>query len=407
MSNRSVSVIGAGAAGLMASIFAAAAGARVILLDGTKECGRKILISGGGRCNVLPKNFGPDDFWTDSSRNTLRKILATWPGQDQRSFFENELGVPLKLEEESEKFFPVSDRARDVKDALVRRAEALGVEIRLAQRVLAVEKGTGGEPGWKVNVARGSQIAVDSVVVATGGLSVPKTGSDGWGLDFAKRLGLAVETPYPALTPLFADPHPLPGLSGITVSAGVASTSPTGTVTRSGGFLITHKGFSGPAVLDVSHIYTRDPEHAEVTVNFLNRPVDEIDEMFRGGRGTVGGVLRRILPDRLVESLCEKAGVGVKEQLGRFPKGKRQALIRVLAGFPLCINGSGGFKMAEVTGGGVSLKEVKPNTMECRRHPGLFFCGEVLDAFGPIGGFNFAWAWITGRLAGVGAGRGD
>ena len=202
----SVAVIGAGAAGLVAAAFSAASGAKTILLERTKDGGRKILISGGGRCNVLPSVLAPERFVTDSPSHLLRAMLRAWPLHEQRAFFEDQLAIPLALEEESGKLFPRSNRAKDVRDGLVEFARSKGVEIQFDTIVNDLRRS---DTGFAITTSRGD-LACDRVVLATGGLSVPATGSDGTGLTIARHLGHTMIETYPALTPLLAkgEQHP-------------------------------------------------------------------------------------------------------------------------------------------------------------------------------------------------------
>ena len=398
-------VCGAGAAGLVAAIFAARNQRRVVLVERTADGGRKILISGGGRCNVLPAQIDAGRFVTDSSPNSLRKILHSWPLAEQRGFFERDLGVALKLEAESGKWFPVSDRARDVRDALVAAARAAGVEMRFATTVEGLTPCAG---GWRLRTSGGDELDAASVILATGGLSVPKTGSDGLGLEFAEHLGHAVHPPYPALTPLTQEPPRCAALAGISRTVTIAADTPHGRVTTRGGFLFTHHGFSGPAVLDVSHLAVRARaarRAQEIRVGWTDLGASDWDEILREPRGTVGAAVRRHLEARLAEMLVTEAGVRAEQRLAELAKVQRRELVKVLTQWPLPWTGDEGYKKAEVTGGGVALSEVDPRTLESRRSAGLYLCGEILDAFGPIGGHNFAWAWATGRAAGLGASR--
>ena len=406
MRERSVVVIGAGAAGLMAAIFAARSGAQVLLLERTRDGGRKILISGGGRCNILPAELQPGRFVTASSPNTLRNLLRAWPLGEQRVFFETTLGLPLAFEAGDAKWFPASNRARDVRDALVQRAQRHGVTIRFDTRVRDVAR-AGEQHAWRVLVDEGEPIVADAVILATGGLSVPATGSDGSGLAIARRLGHTIHETYPALTPLLADPPLHATLSGVSLQARVRADR----LVTQGGFLFTHRGYSGPAVLDVSHVAVRarlagqaqaiqvqwSLEHDEATWQTLLQPRDG------DGHGFVASRVRRVLPDRLADWLVADAGLPLDRTLATLTRPERLALIARLCRYPLPWTGDEGYKKAEVTGGGVALDEIDPRTLESRRCPGLFLCGELLDAFGPIGGHNFAWAWATGRAAGLGA----
>jgi predicted Rossmann fold flavoprotein len=399
-------VIGAGAAGLMAALFAARRDARVTLLERTADGGRKILISGGGRCNVLPSRLSPDQYVTASSRHALRKILLSWPLAEQRRFFEEEMGIRLVLEAGSGKLFPEGNRAREVRDRLVGACRAGGVEIRFDSRVDAlVPPGGGGR--WRVALEGAGPVEADAVVVATGGLSVPKTGSDGAGLRIVEALGHTVHPLYPALTPLTADPPVHAGLAGVSLAVELHAPLERGEFSAEGGFLFTHRGYSGPSVLNVSHLAVRsrmEGRHQPILVQWTALDGDGWDALLRERSvGTLGGVLRGRLPDRLAHRLLEEAAVDRRRRLSQLRREERAALVDVLARYPLPWTGDEGYRKAEVTGGGVSLSEVDPRTLESRLLPRLHLCGEMLDAFGPIGGYNFAWAWATGRAAGAGA----
>ncbi|MEO8189580.1 MAG: aminoacetone oxidase family FAD-binding enzyme [Acidobacteriota bacterium] len=401
---RRVVIVGAGAAGTMAAIFAADAGAETLLLERTPDGGRKILISGGGRCNILPSLSDESRFVSDSSRNTLRKMLRSWPLAGQISFFEREAGLPLSEEKESGKLFPASSRARDVRDRLFALARRRGVLLLTNTFV------TGLAPGanlWSIERAGGPPIEADAVVVATGGLSVPKSGSDGSGLEILRRLGHVIHATYPALTPLTAPASALSNLAGISLPVTVTARDHTRTATASGGFLFTHRGYSGPAILDISHVAVRslaEASPARLSVRWMSQSESDWSAAFRPhGTRTILGALRAGIPDRLAAALAHAAGVDPARPLSRLLREERIRLVEHLTRGDLPWTGHEGYAKAEVTGGGVSLAEVDPRTMESRRCPGLFLCGEALDAFGPIGGYNFQWAWATGRAAGLGS----
>jgi predicted flavoprotein YhiN len=470
-----VVVVGAGAAGLMAAIHAAEGGRPVVLLERTADGGRKILISGGGRCNVLPSRLTPSRFVTESSPNTLRKMLLSWPLAEQRAFFERRMGLALELEEETGKLFPATNRARDVRDGLVRLAREAGVEIRFGVRVAGLDAVASSAVRWTVRCDDGAPaIPAHAVVLATGGLSVPATGSDGVGLRIAGALGHTVHATYPALTPLTADPPVHAPLAGISLSVALTAPLKKGALTTEGGFLFTHRGYSGPAVLDVSHVAVRAKLQADgdaaaaargrgdaggarpgrshsvdarpgrgdsvdappgrgeaggagaggggatsgsagsaryppqaILVRWTEHDAAALEGMLIGtGGGTVGAVVRRLLPQRLADALLGEADVPSDTPLSQLRKDARARLVAILTRYALPWSGDEGYRKAEVTGGGVALGEVDPRTLESRRHPGLHLCGEMLDAFGPIGGYNFAWAFATGRLAGLGAAAG-
>lgn len=394
----------------MAAIFAASRGASVALVERTRDGGRKILISGGGRCNVLPARLDESRFVTDSSPNTLRKLLRAWPLREQIQFFEQELGIPLVEEPEAAKLFPVSNRARDVRDGLLAYARSRGVSVSFDTRVTnIVPSGT----RWRVEVESGKLPEADAVIVATGGLSVPNTGSDGTGLRILERLGHVVNPTYPALTPITSEPAPFAELSGVSQRVTITAKSERRSATSSGGFLFTHRGYSGPSVLDVSHVVARarlENESARLTVRWTGHEAGDWESLLRddAGRGkrSVASVLRAEIPERLAAALLVQAGVSQQQTLAELSRDGRRRLVQTLVAGEVPWTGDEGYKKAEVTGGGVSLAEVDPRTMESRRHSGLYLCGEVLDAFGPIGGNNFYWAWSTGRAAGLAAGAG-
>lgn len=389
-----IAVIGAGAAGTVAAIFAAEGPGKVLLLERTRDGGRKILVSGGGRCNVLPSELAPARFVTESSPNTLRKMLLSWPLAEQRRFFEEEVGIPLALEEETGKLFPVSNQARDVRDGLLRLAARRGVETVFDATVEDLYPSDG---AWVVRLPDAKVIRASAVILATGGLSLPGTGSDGTGFRIARRLGHTIHETYPALTPLTADPPRHKALAGISLEVALEAVK----FRTRGGFLFTHHGYSGPAVLDASHLAVRSK--LPIHVSWTPAGPEEWDRRLREGTGTVATPLRRALPDRLAEMLLAEAGIEPGRPLPQLRREERRRLIDLLTRYPLPWTGDEGYRKAEVTGGGVALNEVEPRTLQSRLHPGLFLCGEILDAFGPIGGHNFAWAWATGRAAGQGA----
>jgi predicted Rossmann fold flavoprotein len=403
-----VVVIGAGAAGTMAAIFAAGAGAETTLLERTKDGGRKILISGGGRCNILPAKLDESRFVTDSSANTLRKIVRSWPLAEQIEFFEHEVGIALVEESESVKLFPASHKARDVRDGLLALARARGATVRMDTLVTDVApSGT----AWRVSCSGTPPIEADAVIVACGGLSVPMTGSEGAGLRITEKLGHVVHQTYAALTPITAQPAPFASLSGVSLPVTLTATARGRSAAATGGFLFTHAGYSGPAVLDVSHVVVRsraegDDPHARLTVRWTAHGDAEWTERLKPHRArTVAGALRAEMPDRLAAALLLVANVSADRVLSELQRDERLRLVEVLVRGALPWTSDEGYKKAEVTGGGVSLAEIDPRTMESRRCPGFYLCGEVLDAFGPIGGYNFLWAWATGRAAGLGAAR--
>ena len=354
-------------------------------------------------------------------------MLLSWPLDDQRRFFERDLAVPLTLETETGKLFPVSNSARQVRDALVSAARAGGVRIRFNAFVIAIDASparqgmlgiegstpTGGTtdsagPQWTIRLNDGDAIRAARVILASGGLSVPATGSDGLGLEIARRLGHSLHATYPALTPLLATPPVHGSLAGLSVHARLSAPRDRRVARSRGGFLFTHRGYSGPAVLDLSHVAVRalaDGVPQSIHAQWSDLGARDWNDALRTPSRRVIAVLREHLPARLSAALMDEVGVGDRTTTSELRREQRHALVDRLTRYALPWTDHGGYAKAEVTGGGVPLDEVHPATLESRIAPGLFLCGEMLDAFGPIGGYNFAWAWATGRLAGLGASR--
>ncbi len=409
----SVAIVGAGAAGLMAAIFAGrssrAGNFRVAALDGATRIGSKILIAGGGRCNVTHDIVRPDDF-NGSNRNLIARVLRSFDVAPTVGFF-RDLGVELKREEGG-KLFPVSDRAQTVLDALVGEVRSAGAEILSGHRVLAIRRDG---DGFLLETSKGDYTA-RRVVLATGGRSVPKTGSDGVGYELARSLGHEVTRTFPALVPLILpQAHWLCELKGVSADVELTLSASNGKVLRreSGSMLMAHFGLSGPVVLDISRhwIAARRDGDAVLTASFVpGESFERIDawlvtEAKAAPKRLVATLLRAKTTDRLAAAISA-CGAGIAEgtMLGRMTRDERRRLAHALTALPLPIVGDRGFDFAEATAGGVPLGEVSSATMESKICPGLFLCGEILDVDGRIGGYNFQWAWASGRLAGTGAG---
>ena len=414
MTEYDLAIVGAGAAGLTAAIFArrTAPGARIVLLDGAPKIGAKILISGGGRCNVTHDAVTADDF--NGNRNAIAKVLRTFTVEQTVAWFE-ELGVILKREETG-KLFPVTDRARTVVDALLAACE--GVEIRTNARVQNIECRPGFSPASGDSRSEARPLfdlgvaCARRVILATGGRSVPKTGSDGKGYALVRALGHTVTEVFPALVPLVLEEgHWVTALSGTSVEAELSVRTGSGRITtrHRGSMLFTHFGLSGPVVLDVSRDWIqarREDAEAMLVANLLPGETFEsleatlLSEAKRNPRATVPSILRGRLPERLLDAIAGQ------QPLGGLTKEDRRAIIRALVELVLPVVRDRGFEYAEVTAGGVPLSEIDLATMASRRRAGLYLCGEILDVDGRIGGYNFQWAWCTGRLAGMAAAKG-
>ncbi len=416
-----VCVVGAGAAGLMAAIWCrrTAPERTVLLLDSARKLGAKILISGGGRCNVTHEHVDESGF-AGSSPMAIRKVLRRFGVAETEAFF-RELGVEL-VREDTGKLFPTANRARTVLEALLREAKRCGVSVVYPRRVESIlplaapdvgQAGVDGA-GFRVAGAWGS-VEARRVVLATGGKSVPKTGSDGHGHEMVKPLGHVVTRLFPALVPLLLPRrHFLCELRGIAAPVALELRSGSGKRlhVQDGALLCTHFGVSGPVVLDMSRYYleaAHEDPRAGLFVHWLpGHTAEEIDrELQRHETGTPAGYIARTLPARLARTLCDAAGIDSGRGCHELPRADRRALVQLLTAMPLPVNGTRGFAVAEVTAGGVPLAELHLQTLESRRAPGLHLCGEICDVDGRNGGFNFQWAWSSGYVAGVGAASGD
>ncbi len=441
-----IGIVGAGAAGLMAGIWAGrqkapgtghrAPGAeeggplRIVALDGARRIGAKILVAGGGRCNVTHHQVD-ETAYAGSSRNAIRRVLGRFDVARTVEFF-RELGVELKREETG-KLFPVSDDAHTVLEALLREARRVGVEVRHPWRVGGIrrEAGAHGEQGFVIERAEeagtgggdGSRsIWARRVILATGGMALPKSGSDGFGYWLARGLGHSTtERIFPALAPLtLPKGFFLCELSGIAAPATLELRSGTGKrlVSFTNSVLLTHFGVSGPGVLDISRYYTAAVLEAGKSARprlLMGLAVGQTAESLDARLAEVGRasgaptalrfVTERLgLAERLARALCALAGVEASASLASLAKERRRGLAAALTELELPITGDRGFTYAEVTAGGVPLSEVHLETMESRVCPGLHLCGEILDVDGRIGGFNFQWAWASGFVAGSSCG---
>jgi hypothetical protein len=408
-SSQDVIVVGAGAAGLATAIFARRLGrASVRIVDGAVRPGAKILVSGGSRCNVTNAVVTDRDFW-GGRRPIIRRVLSRLTVAQTIAFFE-EIGGALK-EEPSAKLFPRSDRSRDVLEALLAAARAVDVTISPATRVHRIQREA---RGFRLETSRGPLMA-GAVVLATGGLSLPKTGSDGGGLLMARELGHSIVQTTPALAPLLLQGSINPLVSGVAQNVELTlHVEGRARLRIRGAMLWTHFGISGPAALDMSRHWLRarlEGHAAAVTASF--RPGDRFESLdvalasmaASHPRLTLHGAVSEMLPASVSAALVEQIGVEGSLRLAALTREARRAVSHALTGLPLSITDSRGYNHAEATAGGVPLDEIDPSSMESRRCPGLFLVGEMLDVDGRLGGFNFQWAWSSGRTAAEGLAR--
>lgn len=416
-------IVGAGAAGLATAIFAARAAPHVQIrcLDGARRVGAKILISGGSRCNVTNRIVTERDFWGGPSR-VIRNVLRAFPAARAAAFFE-ELGVRLH-EEEDGKLFPDSNRSRTVLDALLDEAARLGIAIDTGHRVTAVRRNAN---GFELSVGS-MTLEASALVIATGGRSLPKTGSNGAGYDLVRRLGHGYIETTPGLVPLVlaGDWHTAlagvshPAMLGLRMNGRIA-------IRLEGSLLWTHFGMSGPVVLNLSRHWHRaslrarvpkaqaaagqaplDGPNVEVLVNLLpGESFESLEAWWIGQergrpRAQVGTVLATRLPAAVATAWLDVAGIDRDTTMARLGRDHRRRLVRAIVEGPLTVLDSRGYGSAEVTAGGVPLDEIDPATMQSRVCQGLYLVGEILDVDGRLGGFNFQWAWSSGWVAGHG-----
>lgn len=408
-----VAIVGAGAAGLFAAIWAGRNSEghpiQIAVFDSAKKLGAKILVAGGGRCNVTHCRVTENDF-AGSSPAAIRKVLRRFTVAQTVQFF-SDAGVELK-EEETGKLFPVTDSARTILNALIDQSKESHASLEHPARVTDIEQlpvsGTARnatqEPRFRVVLEDGIVLA-RHVIVCTGGKSLPKSGSDGSGYQLVERLGHSITKPLvPALVPLvLEESHWVRDLSGVTLPTTVTLSKASGKLifSCSGSTLCTHRGLSGPAVLDISRhwlIARHTDQSVQLSINWLpGQSAETVDELLQSRRTGVLGVLRQWLPDRLARQICIESEAPL---VGDLTRNSRKKLTQNIVATPLPVTGDRGFSIAEATAGGVPLEEVKLETMESRKCPGLYLAGEVLDVDGRIGGFNFQWAWSSGYVAG-------
>ncbi len=409
-----VAIVGAGAAGLAAAVFArraersaerSARASRYILIDGARRPGAKILVSGGSRCNVTNARVTERDFWGGRA-TAIRQVLRALPVAETVAFF-REIGVTLH-EEADGKLIPDSNRARDVLNALLAECERLGVTLVTDHRVTAIDRT---DAGFTIHTSKGD-LRAKTVVLATGGLSLPKSGSDGGGIAIARALGHSSIPTTPALDPLVlsADDRLHAELSGVSHDAEIAVWVDGAIAIRLRGSLLwTHTGVSGPVALNASRHWLRarlDRSDVRATLSFVpGMTLEAMDaELVARTRAhprmSVQTTLGSAMPSSVAAVILRELGIGGTTVLAHLARDDRRALSRALVEWPLPVTGSRGYQHAEATAGGIPLSEIDTRTMASRVCPGLFLVGEMLDVDGRLGGFNFQWAWASAFVAG-------
>jgi predicted Rossmann fold flavoprotein len=413
-----VIVIGGGPSGLMASIAAGENGANVLLVDKGTKLGRKLAISGGGRCNV-------------TNRLPIEEIIKHIPGngrflysafsefnnEDIIAFFEK-LGIQLK-EEDHGRMFPVSNRAMDVVEALLKRMKELKVDTRTSTSVEEVLYENGETVG--ILLKDGETIAAKAVVIAVGGKSVPHTGSTGDGYPWATKAGHTITDLFPTEVPLTSDEpfvkkKELQGLSLRSVELSVLNPKGKKIITHKMDMIFTHLGISGPAVLRCSQYVVKAMKkwnltHVVMQIDLM--PDQNEEQLFQSihkqvkedGKKAAKNIFKGLIPERYLLFLLDRAEIDHDEKGDHISSEKIRQFTKLLKQFTFNVNGTLSIDKAFVTGGGVSIKEIEPKTMASKKMNGLFFCGEVLDIHGYTGGYNITSALVTGRLAGFNAAK--
>ncbi|MBQ2469465.1 MAG: NAD(P)/FAD-dependent oxidoreductase [Clostridia bacterium] len=409
METKGVAVIGAGPAGMFAALKAAEAGAAVTLFEKNEKVGRKLAITGKGRCNVT-NDCAPAEVISHAIRGGkfLYSSVFRFPPRRVMDFFED-AGVPLKTER-GNRVFPASDRAYDVVDALRAKLISSGVRLLTSCPVLSVLKADG---GYEVKTHRGTEL-FRAVVVATGGISYPLTGSTGDGYEFARAAGLPVVDPFPSLVPIETaeDFSALSGLTLKNVELTVRSPSGGKVFSRTGEMLFAHFGVTGPIVLSAT-ASMRDHPTPEYEMEVDLKPAvarEEFDERLRSvlsesSAKDLINALRGTAPAALIPYIIKQAGADPRRRAGEVDRATRLALLSAYKAFRLTPTRFRPIDEAIVTAGGVDLRALDPKTMEARESPGLFFAGEVIDADAYTGGFNLQIAFSTGAAAGEAAAR--
>ena len=397
-----VIVIGGGAAGMMSAITAAECGARVLLAERNQMLGKKLSITGKGRCNVT-NNSDNSNIMKNIPTNSrfLYSALAGFSAYDTIDFFEG-LGVPLKTER-GNRVFPVSDKASDIVNALKDRMSALGVTVKTmrADRILT-------ESGAAVGVKCGKDsYYAPKIILATGGMSYPGTGSTGDGYKMARALGHTVTELKPSLVPVCTaqDCKPMMGLSLKNVTLSLKDSGGKVLYSELGEMLFTHFGVSGPLVLSASAFIKKGDSY---TLEIDLKPaLDEkkldariLRDFSEAKNKQLSTVMRKLLPEKLIDAVLTRAEVPADMRVNEITKEQRKSLVAVLKSFSLTVSGLRPIQEAIITDGGISVKEINPKTMESKLVSGLFFAGEIIDCAAYTGGYNLQIAFSTARLAG-------
>lgn len=405
-----IAIIGGGPAGMLAAASAADAGAQAFLYEKNEKLGKKLFLTGKGRCNIT-NSARIDEFFMHIPRNPkfLYSAFNAFNNQDMVSLLDG-LKVPTKVERGG-RVFPASDKSSDVLRALSEYCAQKGVLIRLSSNVLEIKRA---HEGFIVITHRGEE-KFNAVILATGGLSYPQTGSTGDGYRFARGFGHGVETPRASLVPLETEESWPAGLAGLSLKNVrlTAYQNKRAVFDEVGEMLFTHFGVSGPLVLSASSRVADNPKGALLSVDMkpgLNE--EELDrrilrDFTANTRKLLANTLYALLPGKMIPVIIGLSGIDPKKPVDQITKAERRALLSLLKALPLTISGARPIDEAVITRGGVNIREINASTMESKRVPGLYFAGELLDVDGYTGGYNLQIAYSTGFLAGKSAAGGE
>ena len=410
--NKKIIVVGGGAAGMLAALFAARGGANVTLLERNEKLGKKVYITGKGRCNLTNAAEG-EAFMRAIVRNPrfLYAAFAAFDNQAMMGLMEK-LGVPLKVER-GNRVFPVSDHASDITNALRRELERLHVRIEYDQRVAQLILTDGRCCG--VELENGRKLNADAVILCTGGASYPLTGSTGDGYKLAEEAGHSIQKPIPALVPIDTKESWPSGLAGLSLKNVALKAWKAGGKKKKyfydeqGEMLFTHYGISGPLALTLSSYMPESLEDVRMSID-LKPALDEqtldarlLRDFQEFQRKRLTAVMDGLVPHNLGQQILVLAGISPQTPVNSVTQAQRAAILNLLKNLPLTPKRLRGFEEAIVTRGGVTVKEINPSTMESKLTPGLYFAGELMDVDAHTGGYNLQIAFSTGALAGMSA----
>jgi len=402
---KQVCIIGAGPAGLISAIFSASNGAGTIVLETNSNPGRKLLLTGGRRCNIT-HDIEPAELvrLLGKQGRFLSYCIYEYSPKYILDFF-SDMGLETKTETDG-CVFPVSYKAEDVRDVLIEKAKNLSVEFSCNRRVINIIK----KSRRFIVETQGHRISAEKIIIATGGMSYPQTGSTGDGYRFAQQLGHTIVEPRPSLVPLVTS-EKWPGqLAGTSANVGISTTLNNKTIVTHGAIVFTNNGLGGPAAQDMSRYltdYLPAPEPVgimlDLTPDFKQQQLETriVELSNENPKKKLVNVLADFLPRRLAVVVCELAGCDNETQAGQLKKQTRIKITQTIKALPMSVLRTRSIEEATVTRGGVSFTEINPKTMESIIYPGLFFAGEVIDVDGPCGGYNLQICWSTGALAGA------